>query len=259
MTTIPPDTPDWLTTPQGALDELFAYQNVSLAGGPPSSSVHNFTLSKSYQSIQLHLATASVGGVYDVYVVSLDPASNELANLHYQWSLNLSSDIIVPLGVPMMVGGTLRITLSLSSGSAVMNLAVYASVNPPSTGGVSYRSDGRPYPKGLSFANISTTAAAGDLIPAPGAGLRIMLKTLQLIMPLTVAAATQGSINVIIGGGSAALLTAFQAAAVNNGTIAKLESESGILLDDNTHAQLVGAQLASVGFYVGIATYDLSY
>ena len=252
---IPSDTPDFLTTPQGALDELFPYQNVSLAGGPPSSFVKSFSIGKSYQTLTIRLATASQSGQYDIYVVSNDPAGNNVANLHYQWSLNLGSDIIVPLPIPMIVGGIVRVTLSFPTASAVVNLAVYASVNPRSSDGQMWRKDGRPYPVGLQGA-LGTTAAGGTLVAAPGAGSRIIVATLEIFQYSAAGNPSVVNAVAVVGGNSIILGRAVGPTNAPGETQCHIP-ERGILLDDN---QALTYSIFQAPSLVGVTvTYDLTY
>lgn len=249
---VPSDTPDFLDEFQGLVDNLLALATITYAGSPPRVA-ETFATNKSYQSVGISFTTGANSGTYTFILTVKDALGNQLYQQAYSRGCpsGFVQQFLFP--APCVAGGQLVIVFQGPSGSTTSQAAVYGSLSPMGSTGQLYRPDARPYPTGGSGAD-GTNTAGGTLIVAPGAGRRIMLASLAMLIQSPAAGnaysqviAEVGGVNIKVG-----------EVGCGNGSVATGVGAIppwGILCDENT--AVTYNQAGTPGTLDHSATYDI--
>lgn len=133
---------------------------------------------------------------------------------------------VVPYSYTTISALNVKVTSSVNQvhNSPTFIIGYGASIN-SAAGSQLLRADGRPYPIGANSAQVQTGAVVGTVIPAPGAGLHLMLLSME--------------VDEVVPGGQSVLGATVGGTAVNihGGTTSGVVFHgwpSGLLLDANT-------------------------
>lgn len=136
---------------------------------------------------------------------------------------------------PMIPGSTVAVTITSSPVQAVAgNTLIYGlGVAPPSLQGAQLlRADGRPYPVGALSASVNNVAGA-TAIPAPGAGVHILLASGIMIVQAAAAAGSTAILTATVNGAAVNICVAASANGAYTGP-AIVVPPGGLLCDANT-------------------------
>lgn len=243
------DRPDWLDALETVADTLLT---------DTSSAAHTYNktlpITKSYPNTLITLGLTGTNESLGITVTSLDVAGNTIGVRQGVYGCLTGQSVYVNLPIPLMAGGSLLVSVTTTGPNwTTLTINVYGVTFPAIAGSQLYRTDGRPYPKGDHAATFNGTGT-GTLVAAPGTGLRIMLKTLDVVVVAGSTSATYALVTASIG------LVAFNpmivAAAANGANGKNAVYESGMLLDENTGLS-VGVLISTPGAATYNCTYDV--
>jgi len=217
-----------------------------LANKLAPSQVYTPTLENGYGGLVIATNAPSANAVITCQVV-------DATGIVPTWTKRISVDTLTPaMFVPpysYTTASALRITLT-SSVNQTINSTTFiwgtSSLAASMQGSKLVRPDGRDFPLGSNLAdNFSNTAANVNVVPAPGAGLHILIASLA-----ATGNGAAGNVSATIGGVTTGLIS-FVAAGVFPYTV----PPGGLLLDANTPLTVAGG--AGPTTVICSATYDI--